>query len=224
MEHEYDRDVNVWDWIIVSLAIASVALFLFEFSGDRPEKTIQLLRSLDIGIAFIFLGDFFGRFLLVKDRKKFLRRYWWQLFAGIPVSAFGTQALRGIMVLRFLRIIRLTSLGVRLEILYKAIRHFTRETYIVGLFLILVFYILSASLAFYWMEMLHNEHIVTVGDSIWWILNAVTTTGTNVNPVTVGGKILGGASMILGFGMFGVFTALLASYFLSRRDKKNAHV
>jgi hypothetical protein len=216
-EHAHDRDINIWDWIVIVLAIFSIGLFLFEFSGDRSPQAIALLRSLDIGIAFIFLGDFFGRFLLIKDRKKFLRRYWWQLLAGIPVSAFGTQALRGIMVLRLLRVFRLTSLGVRLEILYKAVRHFTHETYLVSMFLGLVFYILAASLAFFWIESPVHPEIQTVGQSIWWIINAVTTTGTNINPMTVGGKILGGLSMIGGFAMFGVFTALLASYFLSKK-------
>ncbi len=221
MEHEYDRDVNVWDWIIISLAVISIGLFLFEYSGDRSVKTIQMLRSLDVAIAFIFLGDFFGRLLLVKDRMKFLRRYWWQLLAGIPVSVFGTQALRGIMVLRFLRIIRLTSLGIRLEILYKAIRHFTRETYIVSLFLILVFYVLAASLCLHWLESPVHGSLATVGDSIWWVISAVTTSGTNIHPMTLGGKIIGGVSMVLGFAMFGVFTALLASYFMSHDKNKN---
>jgi len=221
MEHEHDRGVNVWDWIIVSLAIISLGLFLFEYSGDRSLKMIQLLRSLDIGIAFIFLGDFLGRFFLVKDRVKFLRQYWWQLLAGIPVSAFGTQALRGIMVLRFLRIIRLTSLGVRLKILYKSIQHFTRETYIPSLFLLLVFYVLAASLGLHWLESPVHSSLATVGDSVWWVISAVTTSGTNIQPITLGGKIIGGASMILGFAMFGVFTALLASYFMLHDKRKN---
>ena len=53
------------------------------------------------------------------------------------------------------------------------------------------------------------------GTALWWAVVTVTTVGYgDVAPVTLGGRALGVALMVVGIGIFGMFTASVAARFV----------
>ncbi|MDQ5885958.1 MAG: voltage-gated potassium channel [Patescibacteria group bacterium] len=88
------------------LAVSSIILVLYEFLYEPDEQTLVTLNHIDIVIACIFLTDFCASLLLTSDRKKYLRHNWYFLFAAIPITDSIAELLRGIRVLRLVRLIR----------------------------------------------------------------------------------------------------------------------
>ena len=62
-----------------------------------------------------------------------------------------------------------------------------------------------------------NANIKTGGDALWWALVSVTTVGYGDRyPVTVGGRFVGSATLIVGIGLFSTITGFLATKLATR--------
>jgi len=51
--------------------------------------------------------------------------------------------------------------------------------------------------------------------ALWWSVGAVTTVGTNGDPTTTTGRIVASLMFITGVALVGIFTAAVATYFIS---------
>ncbi len=56
-----------------------------------------------------------------------------------------------------------------------------------------------------------GSQIRTFGDALWWSATLVTTVGSELYPVTVGGRILGYLLMLYAIGIFSYFIGAIAS-------------
>lgn len=88
------------------LAMISIILVLYEIFYEPDAQTLQRLNHIDIVIACVFLIDFCASLILTNDRKKYLRHNWYFLFAAIPITDSIAELLRGIRILRLIRLIR----------------------------------------------------------------------------------------------------------------------
>jgi voltage-gated potassium channel len=66
-----------------------------------------------------------------------------------------------------------------------------------------------------------NSNIKTAEDAIWWAYVTITTVGYGDKfPVTTEGRIIAAILMTAGVGLFGTFTAYIASKFVSTEPIK----
>lgn len=66
-----------------------------------------------------------------------------------------------------------------------------------------------------------EANIKTAGDALWWSFSTITTVGYGDRyPVTTLGRIIAVILMTAGVGLFGTFTAYIASFFLQQSQKK----
>lgn len=103
---------SVWYAILIALlAFIGAGLLLFElfYPGLMPED-IELIQTLDLVIAWIFLTDFAVGFALSgrtwKERYRYFTHNWINLVSSIPITSEATRALRILRILRAVRIIR----------------------------------------------------------------------------------------------------------------------
>ncbi|WP_338327313.1 potassium channel family protein [Porphyromonas gingivalis] len=69
--------------------------------------------------------------------------------------------------------------------------------------------------------MRQTSNITTAEDAIWWSYVTITTVGYGDKyPVTTEGRIIAMFLMTAGVGLFGTFTAYIASLFVSDNKKK----
>lgn len=62
-----------------------------------------------------------------------------------------------------------------------------------------------------------SSHITSFGDSLWWAAVTVTTVGYgDTYPVTVVGRLVAFALMLVGISLLGVITASVAAWFVGR--------
>lgn len=190
------------------LALAGVALgFLALYSVKvllRPQGAADKAVDLALlAVYCIFVADYAVRLYLADPRGKWFVRHLWEL----PV-----------IVLPFLRPLRLLSLAVVVNALQRAVGQTIRGKVIVYTACGAVAIVYAASLAILDVEGTRPESkIHTLGDALWWATTTVTTVGYgDLSPVTPMGKLVAVALMIGGIALVGSVTATLASWIVQR--------
>ncbi len=103
---EAARRVPVLDWLLLILALISIALLSYETWGNvSPEWGRRLIRA-DYAICAIFAVEFLWRWSQDGWTRRYLARNWYEVLGMIPVSE---PALRGFRLFRVVRIVILLS-------------------------------------------------------------------------------------------------------------------
>ncbi len=205
------------DILMVSLALVSAGLLAFEYSVPLSPSEIALIDRIDIAIALVFLSEFLIRFFTAPHKGNFFKMYWWELLACIPITSQTTQALR---VLRLLRLIRLLRLSKGFREIFEYLEKFFKQTHVLYIIITWLLILLAGMAAFYAFEHSLNPQHPTLFDSLWWAMATITTVGYgDLYPVTFAGRIVGMFLMLAGIGTTGIFTALIASFFIRDRSK-----
>jgi voltage-gated potassium channel len=85
--------------------------------------------------------------------------------------------------------------------------------------LISFFLMLFSSITIRNLENHADSNIHTASDAIWWSFVTITTVGYgDFYPVTILGRLVAALLMITGIGLFGTFTAYVASFFLQPNE------
>jgi voltage-gated potassium channel len=197
------------------LTIYVLGALIIDIMFKLSDETTKLLNYIDIAICIFFFIEFCIRFYQSDNKLKFMRWGWIDLISSIPMINF----------LRFGRILRLIRL-VRIIRAFKTTKQFV--TYIfankaqgtfASLAILAVLLIIFSSIAILQVENAPNSNIQTAEDAIWWAYVTITTVGYGDKfPVTTEGRIIASFLMTAGVGLFGTFTAYIASLFVT--DKK----
>jgi voltage-gated potassium channel len=198
-----DRWDQRTDVPLAAVAIAFLALYSVKVLV-RPQGGAD--RAVDIALLAvycIFVADYAVRLYLANPRGRWFVRHLWEL---------------PIIVLPFLRPLRLLSLAVVVNALQRAVGQTTRGKVIVYTACGAVAIVYAASLAILDVEGTRPESkIHNLGDALWWATTTVTTVGYgDLSPVSPMGKLVAVALMIGGIALVGSVTATLASWIVQR--------
>ncbi len=105
---------------LLLLAFISIALLVYEELYNPRETVLVWIDWFDFFVAFIFLIDFFVLYKKATNKLHFLWRNWYLLVASIPLYVPWAMALRGLRILRFIRLI---SVGEHLDYSYLQTKH-----------------------------------------------------------------------------------------------------
>lgn len=204
---------------VLVLSVYVLGALIIDISFKLPEETTRLLNYIDIGICIFFFAEFCIRFYQAENKWRFMRWGWIDLISSIPMVNF----LRVGRLFRLIRIIRI----------FKAFR--TTKSFVTHIFknkaqgtfssaaILAILLIVFSSIAILQVENAPNSNIKTAEDAIWWAYVTITTVGYGDKfPVTTEGRIIASFLMTAGVGLFGTFTAYIASLFVSdNKTKKN---
>lgn len=197
---------------VVILSIYVILSLIIETLFHLPTEISRLINLLDNLICIIFFFDFSIRFYNSEDKLKFMRWGWIDLISSIPsfeYLRFG-RAVRLIKIFRLLRVFRSTKYLINYVFSKKAHGALTSA------FIISILMIIVSSIAILYVEDAADSNIKTAEDAIWWSYVTITTVGYGDKfPVTTEGRIIAAILMTVGVGMFGTFTAYVASWFMS---------
>jgi voltage-gated potassium channel len=195
------------------------ALVVYTFFSI-PEEVRFLLQIIDDGICIIFLYDFFYRLYNAKNKLSFMKWGWIDLISSIPSLPFVRfgRVFRLIRLIRILRAFR--SIRVLVKHVYRNRVQGTMSTVAIITFLIVIF----SSISILLVENDPGSNIKSAEDAIWWALVTVTTVGYGDKyPVTTEGRLIGVVLMFVGVGLFGTFTAYVASWFTAGNTNQSSN-
>jgi voltage-gated potassium channel len=157
------------------------------------------------------------RFYQAENKWEYMKWGWIDLIASIPTINF-------FRVGRSIRLIRLLRLLKTFRSANHLVNHIFRNkaqgalTLVSIISLLLVFF---SSIAILQVEDSPNSNIKTAGDALWWAYSTITTVGYGDKyPVTTEGRLIASILMTAGVGLFGTFTAYVASWFLEGKGSK----
>ena len=195
------------DITLAILAFLSVALLTFEIVAEVKLINTFYVYAIDMLISLVFLSDWIIRLKKSSNKARFIRKYWWELLAAIPVYIEPTG------VLRFVR------LAVRLRILFNRSRHFIKHAYPLEIFSFFVLIVFGSADLFHSFEADVNDNVHSFFDSIWWAMVTITTVGYgDIAPVTTGGRIISMVLMMLGIGFLGLTTGIVARMIIVHKE------
>jgi len=196
--------------VIVVLSVYVLTALLVDTFFRLPQEIHNVLQLIDNGICFIFLYDFFFRLYKSRSKLSFLKWGWIDLVSSIPTFPFVRfgRLFRLIRLFRILYAFR--SIKVLAQHLFRNRVQGTMSVAAMITFLIVIF----SSISILIVEKDPASNIKSAEDAIWWSLVTVTTVGYGDKfPVTTEGRVIGVVLMFVGVGLFGTFTAYVASWF-----------
>ncbi len=197
------------------LCVYVLAALFIDTVFRLPEQTSILLNLIDNVICVIFIGDFVFHIMTAKSKLGYLKWGWIDLVSSIPniqVLRWG-RFVRIIRIMRILRGIRSTKQVLKFLFVNRAKGAFASVAMIS--FVLMV----SAALAILNCETTPDSNIQSASDALWWAFVTITTVGYgDFYPITFLGRIIAAVLMTAGIGLFGTFTAYVASSFLQQED------
>lgn len=203
--------------VLLALSLLVLAGLAADTWLTLPPEVSRVLHVVDTVVCAVFFVDFVIRFRAAPSKTAFMKWGWIDLLASIPVIE-SLRWGRAVRVLRVLRLLRgLRSIQRILAVLFT---HRTRGGVAsVGLvsFLVVTF----SSVGILLCERTPESNIHTAEDAIWWSFTTITTVGYGDKyPVTTAGRMVAIAVMVMGVGLFGTLSGLIASLFLGEAEEK----
>ena len=213
-----ENKLGLLNVIVIILSIYVLCALLVDSIFVLPSETSILLNYIDNSICAFFFFEFAIRFYKSESKLKFMRWGWIDLLSSIPMAGFlrAGRLLRLIRLLRVIRAFRSTKHLVNHIFANKAQGAFT------SISVIAILLVIFSAIAILQVENEPNSNIKTAEDAIWWAYVTITTVGYGDKfPVTTEGRIIAAILMTAGVGLFGTFTAFIASWFVTD-DKTNS--
>jgi voltage-gated potassium channel len=203
--------------LIMVLSVYVIIALLINTFAHLPPETSKLLRDIDHAICFFFLIDFIVRFTSAKNKLEYMKWGWIDLISSIPVFDVFVAArlFRVVQLLRVLRAFRSMRMVLKYYFSNKVKGAFTS----IGIIAILMVIFSAIGILNVERDAPHSN-IKTAEDALWWAYVTITTVGYGDKfPVTTEGRIIAVALITVGMGLFGTFTAYVASWFVEKREE-----
>ena len=202
--------------LVLALSVYILLALLIDTIFNLPTEISRLLYYSDNVICVIFFYDFCFRFYKAENKWKFMRWGWIDLLSCVPAIEYF-RAGRIVRLIRVLRIIRA----------FKSTKHFVHHIFrnraqgaLTTVSILAILLIVFSSIAILQVEKDPNSNIKTAEDAVWWAYVTITTVGYGDKyPVTSEGRLIACVLMTAGVGLFGTFTAYIASWFVADKRK-----
>jgi voltage-gated potassium channel len=196
--------------IVLAATLALIPVLVIE--ADASGRWLTAAYIANWLIWGVFAVELAAVLIVATRRKAALRAHWLDVaIVVLTVPLFG-ELLASLRFVRLVRVLRLLRAGVIIGRAVQAQRRLGSGAILRFVALITVFIVVVAGAA---QAAVNAEEFPSVWDGVWWAVVTVTTVGYgDLYPVTVQGRLIGMAVMLLGIGFLSVLTATVASQFV----------
>jgi voltage-gated potassium channel len=201
---------------VFMLALCVWALITLSASAFLPldPSTKSILLYADTFVCGLFFVDFLYTLYRAPRKGHYLMTWGWiDLLSSIP----AIDSLRWGRAVRIMRIVRVLRGVKSARTLAQFLVSRRAESALLATMLLSILILVVTSVAILQFEADQGgANIVTAEDALWWAMTTMTTVGYGDRyPTTTEGRIIAAFLMAAGVGVFGTFSGLIASWFLS---------
>lgn len=207
--------------IIFLLIFDATLLFLSVFFTLKP-STLNIIVLFDLIISIILFAIYLWAIYKADDKKTSIKNNWALIFSLIPIYflAINLGLTELVFILKFLNIVKIISLYLFAQKFSRDVMKYqekTRLVYALATFLVVLVF---CSLVFFAAEHVVNPQVKTYEDSIWFVLQTITTVGYgDIIPITDIGKVMGIISMLSALILTSIITSV-ATFSLIEKFRK----
>lgn len=199
-------------YLDIPLALASILLVLLaliELGGELAGPWRGRVAVLGWTLWGLFFLEFAAKFALAPDRRAYVKRHPLDLLTLLLPFLRFLRLFRVLRATRAFPVLRLLIFGGRGSGATLALLRRRRlgQLAIVSVLVVLI----GAALGFVLESGAPGAVISDFGDALWWSAALLTTVGSELYPVTPGGRLLGFFLMLYAVGVFSYLIASVAS-------------
>ena len=229
VEDNTSKSGKIFDIVLLAIIIISVIGVMLDSDKSIHQKYGNLLLTAEWIFTIFFTLEYILRIYCSRSKKKYILSTMGiiDLLSIIPTYLIGFYApigsLTDIRIFRLIRIFRIFQLSSYLRsghTMQIALRNAIPKIIVFLLSVLLLIIILGTIMYIFEGLVGGNPGFQDIPNSIYWSIVTLTTVGYgNVIPVTVIGKIIAAAIMLLGYGIIAVPTGIVTAGIM--KTKKN---
>ena len=205
----------IYDVVAGLMSVVAVLIVMMEFSNSFTAVEEYYIHIFDNIIYFIFLGDYFIRLILSKDKKKFLLSNIIDFIAILPFGFINSFKYGSMFKLMRVGTYLLRLIGNTKEVMFT-----NNFIYALGVTIIIT---ILGSIGIYCFEGHKQGGINTYGDALWWSVVTVSTVGYgDIAVVTRFGRVVACMLMFTGIGFLSMLTSTMSTFFFKRHSENSA--
>ncbi|OPY24599.1 MAG: Voltage-gated potassium channel [Methanobacterium sp. PtaU1.Bin097] len=221
-----NRPGFLWQAIIIFLLFFDGLLLFLSIISNLRTNTLYIISEIDLIISLILLILFIWSIFKVEDKKNYIKNQWSLLLCFVPIYfiAINLGLLEYTILLKLLNIVKIISLyffGHKFSRDVIKYQEKTRLVYAIAIFLLVL---IVCSFVFYAAEHSVNPQVSNFEDSIWFVLQTITTVGYgDIIPITAIGRIMGVISMLSALVLTSIVTSV-ATFSLIEKFRKGTEL
>jgi voltage-gated potassium channel len=214
-----------WQAIIIFLIILDAIILILSVIANLMPATMEYISIFDLIVSIILLIGFLIVMSRTKLKYNYIKNNWHLIIVFIPIYyiALSMGLSSTLIILKILVIIKILALYLFAKKFAKQVIKYqeqTRLVYALAFFLTVLF---LCSFIFYRVEHGVNPEVANYEDSLWFILQTITTVGYgDIIPVTGIGRLMGVISMFSALFLTSIITSVatfsLIQKFRSKTD------
>src|SRR5918999_6428773 len=207
------REAGPYQLFVLVLCVWAIVLLGADTILPLDPGTRTILLYADTAVCGIFFVDFLNSLYRAPNRARYMLRWGWiDLLSSTPT--IGVLRLgRAARILRVLRVLR----GIRsARVIAQFLMARRAQSAFLASILVALLFVVVSSIAALQFETAADGNIKSAEDAMWWAVSTMTTVGYGDHyPISAEGRLVAVFLMGAGVGVFGTFSGLVASWFLS---------
>lgn len=206
---------------VLFISVIFIDAFLLLTSSLMPFRvgSFQNIAYIDLFASVILLFAYLNQ-MRKHDPKTYLKKNWNFLIIVIPFSFIAINIMGlspELLILKILNLIKAFALVFAIRQVGKNVDNFVEKSRLVYGFSFFIAVLLASSIAFYLAENGINPNVTNYEDSIWYVIQTITTVGYgDIIPYTQFGRLIGIIAMISAIGITSLLTAATTSSLLDK--------
>jgi voltage-gated potassium channel len=204
---------------LIFIFLDSFLLFTSVFLPLRGSSYLNIAYFDLVTSALLLLGYWIQQ-RRTKSKTGYLKRNWNGIIAIVPIYFIGIVLLginESSIIIKILALIKVLTLIMAARQVGRAVDKFVAKSKLVYGFAFFVVVLLVCSVGFFLLESGINPEVTTYEDSLWYVIQTITTVGYgDVVPITQWGRLIGVIAMVSAIGISSLLTAATTSSLMDK--------
>ena len=204
---------------LIFIFLDSFLLFTSVFLPLKGNSYVSI-AYFDLITSTLLLLGYWIQQRRTKSKTGYLKRNWNGIIAIIPIYFIGIVILginESSIIIKVLALIKVLTLIMAARQVGRAVDQFVSKSKLVYGFAFFVVVLLVCSVGFFLLEDGVNPEVTTYEDSLWYVIQTITTVGYgDVVPITQWGRLIGVIAMISAIGISSLLTAATTSSLMDK--------